>query len=353
MSPFLRSVGLAGVVFFSQAGLACGGVLDVGSNEKGAGAPADDGTIMPGTITGSFVVIGDGLVVSENAREWRSARSPAPRLRAVAAEGSMLVVIDGAGRSYVLNDQASTWSARALALPLEDEQAIALAWDGAQFVAGSGGWSGAASAVSTDGLTWTSIAAPQNHMFDLAFRTPAGARVASHYLSDLMTPGIWELKGGAWQPSSTPRFTGSRPEGLMAAAYAPEVSRTFGVAGTVVFDTADGETWSSHEVSGLDGFRLRAVAAGGGRIVTIGETGGSWASNDRGATWARGNVEGEGFYASLAYGNGLFVAVGRTPVAVESKGVVGGAERTADGVTWRREVLPSMISPAGIVFVRR
>lgn len=348
MGFLLRSVGLSGIVFFSQA--ACGGVLDVGDDEHGSQSPGDDGSIMPGTITGRFVVIGDGVAVSENARDWRSVRSPAAELRAAAVQGTNLVVIDASGRAYLSTDQAETWSGGAVALPVGEDDGVDVAWDGREFLAVAGGWSGAASAISPDGVTWTAITAPNNHMFDLAFRTPGGARVTSHYASDLMTPAIWELEGAAWKLSGAPRFGGSRPEGFMAVTFAPELGRTFGVSGPVVFDTADGETWSQHEVA--ERGRLRAIAAGGGRVVTIGEGGEAWASTDR-ITWTRGDIHGGGFYASLAYGNGLFVAAGGAPIAPEAQGVVGSVVRTVEGSKWLGATLPVMRHPVRIVFVSR
>jgi len=350
MSFVRGSVGV--VVFFALAGVACGGVLDVGDDAHGSQAPGDDGSVMPGTITGRFVVFGDGVAVSENARDWRKVQSPAADLRAAAVQGTNVVVIDSTGHAYLSADQGETWSGGVVALPLEPNQAVDVAWDGREFVVVSGGWKGAASATSPDGVTWTAITAPDNYMFDLAFRTPGGARAASHYASDLMTPALWELEGGAWKLSGAPHFVGSRPEGFMAATFAPDLGRTFGVAGASVFDTADGETWSEHPVDGLDGFRLRAVAAGGGRVVTIGEGGGAWASTDR-VAWSRGDINDGGFYYSLAYGNGLFVAAGRVAIAPEAQGVTSSVQRTVEGSKWLGARIAGMSNAAGIVFVSR
>lgn len=345
MSFVRAAVGV--VVFFSLA--ACGGILDVGDDEHGAQS-GDDASIMPGAITGRFVVIGDGVATSENARDWRAGRSPAAELRAAAVQGTNLLVIDAAGRAWLSSDQGDTWSGGAVALPVGENDGVDLTWDGREFVAVSGGWYGNSSAISPDGVTWTAIPAPDTHMFELAFRTAGGVRVTAHFASDLMTPSIWELKGGAWELSGAPRFVESRPEGFLAVAFSPELGRTFAVSGATVFDTTDGETWSQHEVA--ERARLRAVAAGGGRVVTLGEGAEAWASTDRGVTWSRGDIQGGGFYYSLAYGNGLFVAAGRAPIAPEAQGVVGSAQRTVEGSKWLGAELP-VRNPMRVVFVSR
>lgn len=74
-----------------------------------------------------------------------------------------------------------------------------------------------------------------------------------------------------------------------------------------LFTSPDGYTWTSR-TSGFSASSIRDGTFGGGTHVVVGDSGKISYSTD-GSTWTNTNPTGAGF-ASVAYGNGLFVAVG-------------------------------------------
>jgi hypothetical protein len=105
------------------------------------------------------------------------------------------------------------------------------------------------------------------------------------------------------------------------------------------------------------GNRLLDIASGGGRLVAVGRSGNVVTSTD-GGHWERAIVDADCDLLQVAYGNGLFVAIGVTRAPTGMPGVGGIAPSSimtgivlisADGLTWSPGQSPSPF-PTDIAF---
>jgi hypothetical protein len=139
-------------------------------------------------------------------------------------------------------------------------------------------------------------------------------------------PGLMLAVGGNaeqswWWSTDGAIFTAEQLPGSPLGACACDGGRC------VAFDwapwfTTDGLSWT--EGSGGVGHHLRAIAAGSGLFVAVGDSG-QIAVTEDGSAWTHtAQLEGEPALSQVAWGGGLFVGCGADGVAASS----------ADGVDW-------------------
>jgi hypothetical protein len=185
-------------------------------------------------------------------------------------------VVSGNNRRTIVSTDGKTWlHDQEMAAMAGDNVATAVAIGHGAITVGShqGVWR------STDGATWTMLGAPLPQMF----------------------PG---LGGGA----------GGFGNGTLVL-----------VGSDFTFTSTDGMTWLKHEMTGA-GIHWDGLAFGGGHFVTAGDSnamGGVRKVSEDGATWHDYAI-GVPAVASVAYGAGVFVVVGKE------------TDTSPDGVTWTK-----------------
>lgn len=181
-------------------------------------------------------------------------------------------------------------------------------------------------ATSGDGTTWTNRSATDN-LKDIVFGN--GVWVANYENSYLKQ----STNGTSW--NTTP-YSG-QGNTLNAVAHnglsgASSVFVSVGNTGSIVSSNADGTTWTAR-TSGV-GQALNSVAYGNGLFVAVGDAGVILTSPD-GTNWttrAGANAMTTYNFLSVAYGNGRWIA---TTSAAVSTNAGGGLYTSTDGITWR------------------
>ncbi len=196
---------------------------------------------------------------------------------------------------------------------------------------------------STNGTTWSKAAAP----FGCAvyatyhFKTKWIAACSDgkiFTLNDGLDPGV----AGNWVSNNT--GVGAGVAFSEIASDGSKVVVTSSTSTTVLVST-DGQTWTQRTVSGITGFN--SVTYGEGQYIAVGKgTGGTFVvySSGDGETWQKVNTAAptKQLYG-VAYGNGVFVAVGLTGYLYVSD----------DGVNWTVQTPPTglgAISYATVIF---
>ncbi len=196
---------------------------------------------------------------------------------------------------------------------------------------------------STNGTTWSKAADP----FGCAvyatyhFKTKWIAACSDgkiFTLNDGLDPGV----AGNWVSNNT--GVGAGVAFSEIASDGSKVVVTSSNSTTVLVST-DGQTWTQRTVSGITGFN--SVTYGEGQYIAVGKgTGGTFVvySSGDGETWQKVNTAAptKQLYG-VAYGNGVFVAVGLTGYLYVSD----------DGVNWTVQTPPTglgAISYATVIF---
>jgi hypothetical protein len=142
------------------------------------------------------------------------------------------------------------------------------------------------------------------------------------------------------------------PQGnhLSAMAYGNGAFVAVGDSGTTL-TSPDGATWTARSSGTTNG--LLGIAYGNGAFVAIGDSGVILSSPD-GATWTQRSFSNDYGLASVAYGNGIFVAVGESgsigPGPTGGK-LFGTILTSPDGITWTARSLGTATYPlCGIAY---
>jgi hypothetical protein len=140
----------------------------------------------------------------------------------------------------------------------------------------------------------------------------------------------------AWAPSigqlslqgSEAAFLDISADGQYLYGVNQYIRGTNGGTGPRVMTSADGASWTGRSAATDFGF-WRSIAFGGGTFVAVASTGAGnrvMTSTD-GATWTSRTSAADNTWVSVAYGNGLFVAVANT-------GTGNRVMTSPDGITW-------------------
>ncbi len=125
---------------------------------------------------------------------------------------------------------------------------------------------------------------------------------------------------------------------FVAVGSTPSFSVFRGPTGAI-FTSEDGMNWSDHSSDAFYG--LQAVTYGNNRFVSVGN--GSVAISADGTNWKWAALPGR-VLGSIAYGNGLFVAV----EGVRGSFTTSTVDYSTDGVNWTRQEVPAGLN--GIAF---
>jgi uncharacterized repeat protein (TIGR01451 family) len=180
---------------------------------------------------------------------------------------------------------------------------------------------------STDGRTWSPLAAPVGQWSSVTFGAGRFVAVARGGSARIAT----STDGVTWQTVDSPATTAWR-----SVAYGRHrfVAVGDGVAG--VMTSPDGLTWTLSEAP-LGSWRT--VAYGAGRFVAAGDA--VMVSTD-GTSWTLSTPGAGVVLGDLAYGDGWFVAV------TEQGG--GAVRASADGVTWTAATVTGLASARSLSF---
>ncbi len=232
-------------------------------------------------------------------------------LNAVTFGGSKVVVV-GAGSTELTGTlSGSTLAFTRWGLPVAGLTMTSASYGNGAFVIGG---SGSDIFHSTDGIVWASAA---------QITPPCCPYVEGLAFNDGLweaAPSVVELK---WADTSLSAWTGgtfSNPSWAESfRGIAP-----FGASGFVAVGcngdvrvSQDGKNWPATKPLDIYQPDLYGVATQGSEIVAVGAGGAVWISGNGGGTWATTHV-GSANLNAVAYGDGLFVAVGNGGVLATS-----------------------------------
>jgi hypothetical protein len=263
-----------------------------------------------------FAAVGAGgtIATSGDGARWTAEESPTSADLTAVTFGHETLVAVGSGGTIVSSLDGVGWTVRnSGGTDLTD-----VIFTGEHFLAVGGDWAtGAAALVSPDGVSWETLAAPEDHMFHAAASIDGTLLAAAWYRSDLQTPSLFvtEMAGSGWTPRSGPDFHDS-------VTIAGEV---LAVGDRSVHRSSDGEIWDSLELPGQQ--YVAAIGHGGGRFVVVGSA--IYSSPD-GRSWTENESPEPGWLSGVAHGGGRFVAVGSGGLILSSP----------DGTDWNRRSVP-------------
>jgi hypothetical protein len=301
------AVGRGGAAITSGDGLAWSPLVpdltdDINAVAGGSGLLVAAGARVA-TRSPMFLSSRDG--VAWEARDTAEHAGVAGAVTAVAWDGARFVALDenGTVRTSADGERWPTLGTAIAGVPWFRPNA--LTWTGAELVAaGYGkvtmpGATGGIVLTSDDAVTWAvAFFAPGCRFQRVAFSPTAVIVVGSNGVVAERIGGVWssarlegDLAGAVW--------TGERFLATGATASLPHLP--------LVYASPDGASWVPENAPALA--RVRAFAAGAGRLVAVGEHGACASSGD-GRAWLRVDRALAGFFQSVAWIGSSFLAVG-------------------------------------------
>jgi hypothetical protein len=331
-------------VFLTPLGVAPGppGMVPLGTSPLvlcAPGPPPDDGLdrwTWHGTVSsdlngvtygnGRFVVVGSyspqgGILVSDDGHHWTRIQPPATNdLRRVAFGADRFVAVGNAG-TILTSPDGSSWARRESGTT---NNLAGVGYGAGQYLAvGEGG----TILVSPDAGHW----APRD----------SGLGYPEDFNAVVYGNGTYFIGGYSGLLSSTNTQTwhytlgfGYLADAVFANGLFGAVERTW--AGTftnaVFWGNYSGiDYWItegfSTNLNVLGGANLTGVTFGEGKFVAVSDLDGAFVVSNDGTNWVSGKAPTFSSLSSVAYGNGLFVAVGKAGALLTS----------SDGESWRRE----------------
>lgn len=258
-----------------------------------------------------------------NPNSWDLANLPTPSLSNVAFGNGVYVAV-GSG-SFATSTDGITWTTRTSPSGLNHN---GITFGSGLFVTTvSNGITSTSIYTSTDGITWTARTSPSTGYQGVFFGNSLFVAFGSTIVST-STDGItWTSRtapSGAWSGCSYGASKFVLVSNGTAAAY-----------------STDGATWTltSNGISGGS----RAVAFGNGIFVAVGGGGSNYASSSTdGITWTARSVDSVS-WQNVQFGNGQFIAVA-------ASGTGNRIMSSADGITWTARTSPANNSWTGLVY---
>ena len=182
-------------------------------------------------------------------------------------------------------------------------------------------------AYSTDAITWTQTALPNDYWGDITYGDGKFVVVGGPYEpSTLGFPAAYSTDAITWTQTTMPANIGwqsvTHGDGkFVAVAY----------NSTIAAYSTDAITWTQTALPTSDDYR--SVIYGSDRFVAVAyNTTAAYSTN--GITWAQATLPSSGDWRSVTYGDGKFVAI--TPAYP-----LGLAAYSTDGITWAQATMPS------------
>lgn len=268
--------------------------------------------------------------------------------RAVAASGSIIVLVGDWGTILTSSDGGTTWTPRASGVSLSINSNLnVINWNGSQFMIGGDSFYHLR---STDGISWSGTHSGGNGFYSLIWD-------GSQYVAGLSATGYIETSpdGGTWTPHNF----------ISDVYYGIAYNGSVYVAATQsdVYSSPDAITWTQR-FSAAGNFR-KAVAWSGSEYRIVGSAGVTDVSSD-GITWLNSSTGSSFDLNGIAYGSSKFVAVGNSGTILTYTGIGGWVARTSGttehllGVTWTGSLFVAVgakntvvTSPDGITWTVR
>jgi hypothetical protein len=242
---------------------------------------------------GRYVAVGSNITSSADARGWGAVTggSAPGGVGAVAFGDGKFVAVGSNGQNVYTSPNGTEWTSAPAGGGLS-AGAADMTFGGGRFVAVGAGGKGAA---SSNGTSWTSFTLNEGDNFR-AVKYGNNAYVALGANGSVYT----SADGVSWS-----RASGSYAMANKQIVYGGSKFVAVGDSGASV--SGNGRDWSK----GNAGKRLQGVAYGAGRFVAVGDSGALYSSAD-GEAWAKhGDADGA-MLSSVAFGDGKFLAGGKT-----------------------------------------
>ena len=285
-----ESVEAAGITWANQAILTGYSFTDVAYG---------DGLFV---VVGSSGTSGQRIVTSEDGTTWTPQTTPTPdiNLSSVIYGNGIWVAISSSGGSTLTSTDGVTWTVHANVLTSNTWQKVT--YGNGLFVAvNNSTGSGSRSAVSTDGVTWSSSNIGNFNWLDVAYG--AGLFVAVSPVSGANNQIATSPDGLVWTARTN---AGNIPLATICFENGQFVALNQG--GQAV-TSEDGITWTSHAMGGTSALWDAVCGTTQGLYIAVGQinTNRVTISLD-GATWTQ-IAYADGIMTGVAFGNGLAVAV--------------------------------------------
>ncbi|MDR2693929.1 MAG: hypothetical protein LBB74_06910 [Chitinispirillales bacterium] len=260
---------------------------------------------------GKFVVAGDGIKWSGDARGWGGTSGASSAQIAVVAFGDgKFVALSKDGNNAYTSEDAQNWTSVRVSGASADM--ADMVFGGGKFVAVGKAGNGC---FSSNGTSWTSFTLNLNDDFTaVKYGTAA-------FLALGAKGSVYKSQNGeTWSP-----LYGNSVTWYRQIAYGNNKYVAVGDSGVSV--SSDGIKWERKNSAK----NLTGVAFGANKFVAVSDNGTITFSDAAGETWTDRNV-GDAAFTSVAFGGTTFIAGGRTSGAVAQSKVV--VHTSTDGDIW-------------------
>ena len=270
---------------------------------------------------GKFVAVGyqysgaagTAAAYSTDGVTWSAATLPAAQLWASVAYGNgvYVAVASSTTSNVAYSTDGVNWSLGTM--PVTNAQWYAVTFGNGQFVAVSiGGAPAGPAAYSTDGINWIQTSNNPGNRNSVAYGNGRFVAVGSGSTNNV----AYSTDGTVWTTTTTPA--------LNVGAFTFGNGIFVSLNGNTVLRSADGINWSSGSLP--TSFSWSELVYGGGIFVATPPTinRATVVSSDGGENWVTGQLPSTagGYWSSIAYGNGRFVAVQITTGSEGSRNII-------------------------------
>lgn len=309
------AVGGAGICYTSTDGITW--------TSRSAGSTTLNNVIY---ANGLFVAVGltNSIYTSADGITWTLQTATATTFLPIVYANGLFVVGGSFGVIYTSPD-GITWTSRPSGLL---SLITSIVWNGANFVAVTGGTATGAGAYATspDGITWTAyrdvsmgnfISVAVANGKTIAFGTTSSVILAGATRQEVMGSGTWEYTVAA-QSTTNPRIVAYNGSSLYVAA---------GHSGTIL-TSPDGQTWTAINTGLTSNFDKIAYLNGNWIAMGGSGSGTNLLTSSDGVTWTA-RTAGTSVFNYAAYGAGVYVAVGASGSVFSSPDLVTWTIRSA------------------------
>jgi len=289
---------------------------------------------------GYFVAVGDGIRTSSDGVSWYSASLPEGIKGASSVTYGNGRFVTAGGGGYIMTS-SNGWNWTAQTIPDAETIYESVAYGNGMFVAvgaaGSEGGAYGAIASSPDGVTWTerSSSVTNRNLYGVAYGNSTFVAVGPATSWAPTSGGIvTSTDGVAWQKRSASVTSGLRAviygkDGFVAIGYDLDYYQQ---PVPTALTSPDGIDWTERTVS-VKNAGPTSIAYGNGVFVAVGSPAycsSTILTSPDGAVWTERVIPvAEPYLKAVAYGNGTFVATGRGVILT-----------SPDGVTWTGRTPP-------------